>query len=118
MPFCCAPPKRARRQSKTIALTDESMLEDAMREFGLPLVVKCDHSWGGDGVAIARTAEEAHAAFRRFRQTSRLRDLIRAVRRGERYFLTRALSPVTLGDQRPALHRRSPRHQFHRLLAG
>jgi antitoxin (DNA-binding transcriptional repressor) of toxin-antitoxin stability system len=80
---------------KTIALADEAMLEDAMREFGLPLVLKCDHSWGGDGVAIASTAEEAHAAFRRFHQTSRLRNLIRAVRRGERYFLTRALSPVT-----------------------
>lgn len=79
---------------KTIALTDERLIEDAIAEFGLPLVVKCDHSWGGDGVAIAKTREEALAAFRRFHQTSRLRNLIRAVRRGERYFLTRALSPV------------------------
>ncbi len=54
---------------KTIALTDDAMLEGALREFGLPLVLKCDHSWGGDGVAIARTAEEAHAAFRRFHQS-------------------------------------------------
>lgn len=80
---------------KTIALTHEDLLENALREFGLPLVVKCDHSWGGDGVAIAKTREEALAAFRRFHQSSRLRNLIRAVRRGERYFLTRALSPVT-----------------------
>ena len=80
---------------KTIALTDESLLEGAIRELGLPLVMKCDHSWGGDGVAITTTREEALTAFRRFHQTSRLRNLIRAVRRGERYFLTRALSPVT-----------------------
>jgi hypothetical protein len=79
---------------KTIALTDESMIEDAVREFGLPLVIKCDHSWGGDGVAIAKTREDALAAFRRFQQSSRLRNLIRAVRRGERHFLTRACSPV------------------------
>lgn len=79
---------------KTIALSDESLIENAIREFGLPLVVKCDHSWGGDGVAIAKTREAAIAAFRRFHQTSRLRSLFRAVRRGEHYFLTRALSPV------------------------
>jgi hypothetical protein len=80
---------------KTVALTDASRIEDAVREFGLPLVVKCDHSWGGDGVAIAKTREDALVAFRRFHQSSRLRNLIRAVRRGERHFLTRALSPVT-----------------------
>lgn len=80
---------------KTIALSDESLIEDAIGEFGLPLVVKCDHSWGGDGVAIAKTRDAAIAAFRRFHRTSRLRSLVRAVRRGEHYFLTRALSPVT-----------------------
>lgn len=80
---------------KTIALTRKGMVDEAVREFGLPLVLKCDHSWGGDGVAIARTMDEARAAFRRFQQSSRLRNLIRAARRGERYFLTRALSPVT-----------------------
>lgn len=80
---------------KTIALTDASLIEEAIEEFGLPLVVKCDHSWGGDGVAIAKTRKEALAAFHRFHQTSRLRSLVRAIRRGEAYFLTRALSPVT-----------------------
>jgi hypothetical protein len=80
---------------KTVALTHEQLIDAAIDEFGLPLVVKCDHSWGGDGVAIAKTREEARIAFRRFRQNSRLRNLIRAVRRGEGHFLTRARSPVT-----------------------
>lgn len=79
---------------KTIALTQEGLLDEALRAFGLPLVLKCDHSWGGDGVAIAHTMEDARAAFHRFGHSSRLRNLIRAVRRGERHFLTRALSPV------------------------
>lgn len=80
---------------KTIALTNEGLIEDAIAELGLPLVVKCDHSWGGDGVVIAKTRDAAIAAFRRFHRTSRLRSLFRAVRRGEPYFLTRALSPIT-----------------------
>lgn len=80
---------------RTIALTREAMIDDAIRAFGLPLVVKCDHSWGGDGVAIAGTREEAQAAFRRFHKTSRLRSVFRALRRHEPYFLTRACSPVT-----------------------
>src|SRR5580692_5288230 len=34
--------------------------------FGFPLVVKRDGTWGGDGVAIARTQGEAEAAWARF----------------------------------------------------
>ena len=81
--------------AQSLALTGEDGVNDAIRRFGLPLVLKCDHSWGGAGVAIAATRQEAFAAFHRFRKTSRLRDLARFIRRKETHFLSRVLSPVT-----------------------
>ena len=81
--------------ARSMALADEDDVNDAIRCYGLPLVLKCDHSWGGAGVVIAATRQDALAAFRRFRKTSRLRDLARFIRRGESHFLSRALLPVT-----------------------
>jgi hypothetical protein len=75
-------------------LENEDGLEEAMRTLGLPLVIKTDHSWGGEGVVIAHTREEARAAFRRLMPQSRLRNVARAMRGRGSHFLTRALHPV------------------------
>ncbi|HMH65755.1 MAG TPA: hypothetical protein VK515_09220, partial [Rhizomicrobium sp.] len=78
----------------TAALENEGRLEDAIRRLGLPLVIKSDNSWGGEGVVIAGTRQEAHAAFRRLTRQSRLRNLARALRGRGAHFLTRALHPA------------------------
>lgn len=80
--------------AQSMALDSEGDVVDALAHLGLPLVVKCDHSWGGAGVVIAPTRKAAFAAFARFRKQSRLLDLARFIRRGETHFLSRALSPV------------------------
>lgn len=68
-------------------------LDIAIAELGLPLVIKSDATWGGDGVAIVETREQARAALVAL-QPSRLRNLARAARRKRAYFLSRALFPV------------------------
>ena len=61
---------------------------------GLPVVIKSDGSWGGDGVVVARTREEAHAGWRKLGHApSRLRSLVRALRRKDAHFLLAALKP-------------------------
>ena len=76
------------------ALENREALENALRQMGLPLVIKSDHSWGGEGVAIARTRQEARAAFGRMNNPSRLRDMARALRGRGPHFLTRAIDPM------------------------
>ncbi len=92
--------------AESIAVPDAAALETAMQRLGLPLAIKTDHSWGGDGVVIAGTREEARQAYQRLQETSRLRDLARALRRRRSYFLTRALYP------------RPPRISVQRFVAG
>lgn len=80
---------------RTCGIVSERELEDALSALGLPAVLKSDGSWGGDGVAIVRTREEAHAAFRRMsRPLSRLRAAARAFNRGDAHYLAEALCPV------------------------
>lgn len=78
---------------ESLVLDDAASLERALRMFGLPIVLKSDHSWGGEGVAICATRVEALAAFQRLKNRSRLRDIARAMRGRGRHFLTRALHP-------------------------
>jgi hypothetical protein len=49
----------------TEAVVDESTLITQLNSLGLPLVLKSDGSWGGRGVVIATTREEAVRAFRK-----------------------------------------------------
>ncbi len=82
------------RVPETVAVADEAELEACFARFGFPLVLKADGSWGGDGVAVARSREEALAAFRRLkRPASRLRNAARAWRRKDAHFLLAALRP-------------------------
>lgn len=79
---------------ETIALPHESALDAALARSGFPAVLKADGSWGGDGVAIVRNAEAAHAAFRRLAAApSRLRSLVRAARRRDVHFLREMVRP-------------------------
>jgi hypothetical protein len=75
------------RAPETLALVSEHDLEEAIAELGLPLVIKSDGSWGGDGVAVAHTREEARAAWRKMSApASRLRNLARAGLRKDAHF--------------------------------
>jgi hypothetical protein len=72
----------------------EDDLEAAIARLGLPLVLKLDHSWGGEGVMIAESRQEAVKAFRRLGRQSRFRNIFRALRGRGTHFLTQALYPV------------------------
>jgi hypothetical protein len=80
---------------ETISLTKESQLEPALAKIGLPAVLKADGSWGGDGVAIVHTREEAIAAWRKLSTPlSALRSLARTLRRGDVHHFLAAIKPV------------------------
>ncbi len=82
------------RVPKTFPVTGERDLDSALAETGFPAVLKADGTWGGDGVIIARTREEARAAFRKLAHpASRLRSVARAFRRRDAHFLLSAFAP-------------------------
>jgi hypothetical protein len=84
------------RVPDTLALADEGALDNALAALGLPVVLKSDGSWGGEGVVLARTAGEARAAFARLsRSPSRVRSLARTFRRRDIHYLHDAVSPET-----------------------
>ncbi|MBV9990909.1 MAG: ATP-grasp domain-containing protein [Alphaproteobacteria bacterium] len=83
------------RAPQTVPVGDAAQLDACLERLGLPAVLKADGSWGGDGVIVARTRDEAHAAFARLmRPASRLRNLARAARRKDAHFLIEALRPA------------------------
>jgi len=87
----------------TINVPDEGLLDAALDRVGFPAVLKADGSWGGDGVAMARNPEQAHAIFRRFAAApSRLRSLVRAAKRRDIHFLREMVRPreMTVSVQR------------------
>ena len=85
---------RGVRVPDTLPIASETDIDHGLSALGLPVVIKSDGSWGGDGVVIARTREEAHAAWRRLALApSRLRSLVRALRRKDAHFLLAALKP-------------------------
>jgi hypothetical protein len=82
------------RTPETVAVRDEQELDDCLSRIGLPAVLKVDGSWGGDGVIVARSKEDAHSALRRLlRPASRLRNVARAVKRKDAHYLLAAFSP-------------------------
>lgn len=91
----------------SFAVADEDEFRRALEQVGLPAVLKADGSWGGDGVAVVRTREEAERAFRKLASApSRLRSAARAFLRKDAHFLHEALVP-----KKPAL-------QLQRFIAG
>ena len=78
---------------QTLRVARQSDLDAAFDALGLPAVLKADGSWGGEGVVIAKTREEAHAAFRKLSQpVSALRSLARAVLRSDPHHLQAAMT--------------------------
>jgi hypothetical protein len=85
---------RGVRVPDTLPVAHEADIDPVLSALGLPVVLKSDGSWGGEGVVVARTREEAHAAWRKLARTpSRLRSLARALRRKDAHFLLAALKP-------------------------
>ena len=83
------------RTPEILALANESELSESLDRIGLPAVLKADGSWGGEGVSVVRTREEAVAAFRHLlRPASRLRNVARAFKRKDAHFLREALRPA------------------------
>jgi hypothetical protein len=77
----------------TVAVANEAEFWRALNSVGLPAVLKRDGSWGGDGVAIMRTHEEASRVYRRLAAPpSMLRSLLRAVLRKDAHFLPEMLA--------------------------
>ena len=80
---------------ETVSIEDEATLDFALKIMGLPAVLKADGSWGGDGLAVVHTVQEAKAAWKRLAvPPSRLRSLLRAARRGDAHYLKAALKPA------------------------
>lgn len=82
------------RVPATRPVSSVNELDAFIADAGLPVVLKSDGSWGGEGVVVARSAADAHAAFARLsRAPSRLRSLARALRRKDAHFVGIALAP-------------------------
>jgi ATP-grasp domain len=87
---------RGIRVPDTLPIASETDVDHGLSALGLPVVIKSDGSWGGEGVVVAHTREEAHAAWRKLALApSRLRSLVRALRRKDAHFLLAALKPET-----------------------
>ncbi len=83
------------RVPETLPVTSEAELDNCLAITGFPAVLKSDGSWGGDGVVIAQTREEARSAYRRLSNApARWRSLARSVRRSDAHFLLAALKPT------------------------
>jgi hypothetical protein len=79
----------------TVAVASLDALPDALHQAGLPCVMKSDFSWGGSGVKFVCSMAEAERAFVTLQgPPSRLRSLVRVVRRQDLHFLEIALNPV------------------------
>ncbi len=82
------------RVPETHAVASIEELETSLAKIGFPAVIKADGTWGGDGVVIAHDRQQARAAFRRLvKPPSRLRSLVRVLRRRDLHYLLEAISP-------------------------
>lgn len=78
---------------ETLPVGSEQELEAALFALGLPIVLKTDGSWGGEGVAVVRNRSEARATFARLANSSSpLRSVLRAVKRRELHHLHDAIA--------------------------
>jgi ATP-grasp domain len=82
------------RVPDTYPANSEAELEAALAKTGFPAVLKSDGSWGGEGVIVARTREDALAAFHKLSTPpSRPRSVLRALRRKDAHYLHDAIAP-------------------------
>ncbi len=79
----------------TLAVPGRSALPQALREVGLPCVMKTDASWGGEGVRFVSNLAEAEDAFAALQgPPSRWRSLVRTILRKDIHFLAAARHPL------------------------
>lgn len=91
--FLSAMRREGVRIAETASVANEEELEEALSSLGLPAMLKLDGSWGGDGVLLVHTREEARRAYRRLAAPPSLaRGVARAARRGDVHFLRAALA--------------------------
>jgi ATP-grasp domain len=84
------------RVPDTYAIVDEAGLDAALAAIGYPAVLKADGTWGGDGVRVVKSRDDALAAFRKLsKRPSRLRSLARALKRRDAHYLLTAIVPPT-----------------------
>lgn len=84
------------RVPDSVAVETADALDAALERIGLPAVLKADGSWGGEGVAVVRTREDAQSAYRRLAYPPpRWRSVARALRRKDAHFLHEAIAPKT-----------------------
>lgn len=82
------------RTPETFPVPDENALEDCFKALGLPVVLKTDGSWGGEGVAIVKTRETARSAYRHLsRAPSLIWNVARAFRRKDGHYVAAAVAP-------------------------
>jgi len=78
---------------ETVPVTGRADFWRKLNGFGLPAVLKIDRSWGGNGVAIIRTAAEAERAFTRLRTYPGFpRALKRLIRDGDARLIQQVLA--------------------------
>jgi len=83
------------RAPESLPVAHEFEIDACLDKIGLPAVLKSDGSWGGEGVIIARTREDAHAAWRKLAHPpSRFRSLARTLKRRDAHHLREALTPA------------------------
>lgn len=76
----------------TLPVGNETELKAVLSALGLPIVLKSDGSWGGEGVAVVRNSSEARAAFARLANPpSPFRSVLRAVKRRDLHHLRDAV---------------------------
>ena len=82
------------RTPDTLPVATIEALDDCLAIVGLPAVLKSDGSWGGEGVIIAKTREDAHLAWVKLANPpSRLRSMVRAWRRRDAHCFMDAVAP-------------------------
>ncbi len=82
------------RVPETLPVASKDALQAAIGAVGLPAVLKADGTWGGEGVSIVRTIEEAQVAFSKLANPpGRLRSVARAMRRRDGHWLMSAFAP-------------------------
>jgi hypothetical protein len=80
----------------TLAVPDHTDLAGALGAVGLPCVMKTDASWGGNGVKLVRTREEAEKAYAKLKgPPERWRSVARALLRKDMHYIAEAWTPRT-----------------------
>jgi hypothetical protein len=88
------------RTPETRVANSETDVIEAIGDWKLPLVVKRDHSWGGTGVRIANTTDEALAVYREW---TRYPSWLQSIGTALRYRDSHSILPIWQGFETPPI---------------